>query len=108
MRILLDECLPRELAIELIGHEVTTVQREGWAGLTNGRLLKAASGRFDVFMTNDKRIDQDHKIPDDLALVTIRARSNRIQDLLPFLPEMLKAIRETKPGRSRHVGRIRR
>lgn len=36
MRILLDECLPRELAQELIGPEVRTVQQQGWAGLKNG------------------------------------------------------------------------
>lgn len=103
MRILIDECLPRELAVELIGHEARTVQQEGWAGLKNGRLLKTISGRFEVFITIDKRIDRDHKIPDDLAVITIRARSNRIQDLLPFVPDMLKAVNETQPGRSTRV-----
>ena len=108
MRILLDECLPRELTAELIGHEVRTVPQEGWAGLKNGRLLKAISGRFEVFITIDKRIEQDHKIPDNVAVVTVRARSNRIQDLLPFVPDILKAATETRPGHSTRVGRIAR
>lgn len=43
MRILLDESLPRQLAQELPGHEVQTVQKRGWAGLKNGDLLRIAS-----------------------------------------------------------------
>ena len=31
MRILLDECLPKDLARELSGHEVGTVPQAGWA-----------------------------------------------------------------------------
>lgn len=44
MRILLDECLPFELAAELVGHDVRTVQQEGWAGVENGELLHLAAG----------------------------------------------------------------
>ena len=43
--MLLDEQLPRQLARELAGHEVRTVQREGWAGLKNGELLRRAGDR---------------------------------------------------------------
>jgi len=39
VRVLLDEQLPRQLARELVGHEVRTVQQQGWAGLKNGDLL---------------------------------------------------------------------
>ena len=56
MRILLDECLPRALATWLSGHDVTTVQQAGWTGIQNGRLLDLAEGRFDLFLTADKRI----------------------------------------------------
>jgi len=100
--------LPRELTIALAGHDVRTVPQEGLAGLKNGRLLKTISGHFEVFITIDKRIEQDHPIPEDLAIVTVRARSNRIQDLLSFVPDMLKAVKDTKPGRSVRVGRITR
>ena len=108
MRILIDECLPRELTAALVGHDVSTVPQEGWAGLKNGRLLKTISGRFEVFITVDKRIELEHPIPEDLAVITVRARSNRIQDLLPPVPDILKAVKDTKPGRSTRVGRITR
>ena len=43
MRVLLDEQLPRQLAREITGHEVSTVQQRGWAGLKNGELLRRAA-----------------------------------------------------------------
>ena len=106
MRIILDECLPRQLAGELTGHDVITVQKAGWAGLKNGKLLTKISGRFEVFITIDKRLEREQKIPADVAVITVRARSNRIQDLRPLVPELLRAVKESKPGRSAPVGRI--
>ena len=108
MRILLDECLPRELAVEMAGHEVSTVQQAGWGGFKNGQLLKKASGRFEVLLTIDQHIERQHNIPLDIAVITIRARSNRIQDLRPLVPALLQAVKEAKPGKSTAVGRITR
>jgi predicted nuclease of predicted toxin-antitoxin system len=56
MRVLLDECLPHRLRTELAEHEVSTVQKEGWSGLKNGKLLKVASDHFDVFLTVDRNL----------------------------------------------------
>jgi predicted nuclease of predicted toxin-antitoxin system len=81
MRILLDECLPKDLARELPGHEVTTVPQAGWASISNGKLLRliADSGKFDLFLTVDKRLPQQNKtsaLP--FAIVVLRAKSNRM------------------------------
>lgn len=40
MRVLLDECIPRPLMRLLPGHDVATVSDVGWAGKTNGELLR--------------------------------------------------------------------
>ena len=93
MRILLDECLPRELADEFMGHDVRTVQQQGWSGLENGELLSHAAGAFNAFLTVDKRIER-----------TIRARSNRIQSLRPLVPEIRKVLEEIQPGTFVRVG----
>lgn len=53
MRILLDESLPRPLSRFLVGHDVSTVAREGWTSLTNGALLREAATQFDVMLTAD-------------------------------------------------------
>jgi len=104
VRILLDECLPRELIGLLIGHEVHTAQERGWSGLENGELLRRAAGSYAAFLTADKNIQKREQIPPDLGLVTIRARSNRIQSLQPLVPEILKALEELEPGRFIQVG----
>ena len=98
MRILLDGCLPRELAGELIGHEVRTVQQQGWSGTRNGELLRRAAGSFAVFLTVDKRIGKSEQVPGDLTVVTIRAPSNRIQSLRPLVPQILASWKRSSLG----------
>lgn len=57
MRILLDENLPHRLRRMLSGHDVRTTAYQGWAGLTNGMLLKAADeAGFDAMITADQGI----------------------------------------------------
>jgi hypothetical protein len=111
VRILLDECLPRELGSHLQGHDVRTVQqagwRAGWRGLKNGELLNEASGQFDTFVTIDQFLDKEQTIPANLAVITLRARSNRIQDLLPLVPSLIKALNDVKPGTSVTVGSLK-
>ena len=104
MRIVLDECLPRQLADELPGHSVVTVQKAGWAGLKNGALLKNISGQYEIFLTIDKRLERQQELPIDVAVITIRARSNRIEDLKPLVPAILRALKDAVPGRSALVG----
>jgi len=104
VRILLDECLPAELALELVGHEVRTVQQEGWSGVENGALLSLASGQFSVFVTVDKQIERTQKPPADLAVVTLRARTNRIESLRPLVPEVLRVLKNIRPGSFVRVG----
>jgi len=57
MRILLDENLPHKLRRMLGVHEVRTAAYQGWAGFTNGALLKAAEeSGFDAILTADQGI----------------------------------------------------
>ena len=57
MLVLLDEQLPRHLAREIDGHNVSTVQQRGWAGLKNGELLRvAADAGFEVLVTADRNL----------------------------------------------------
>jgi len=93
MRIRLDESLPRELKAELPGHDVRTTQEMGWSSLKNGELLERAAGQFDVFLTADQNLQYQQnlsKLP--VAVVVLIARSNRIGDLRPLLPDLLAAL----------------
>jgi len=63
MRILLDECLPARLGRDLVGHEVSTAPKMGWAGLENGALLtRAVAAGFDIFLTVDKNLPKQQKL----------------------------------------------
>ena len=56
-RILLDENLPHKLRHLLRGHDVRTVAYQGWAGLSNGELLRAVEeAGFEVMITADHGI----------------------------------------------------
>ncbi len=101
MRILLDECLPKDLAHELPGHVVKTVPQAGWAGSANGKLLRliATSGKFDIFVTMDKNLPHQNKTTElPFAIVVLRAESNRVARVLPFAPEILRRLAEFRPG----------
>ena len=53
MRILLDENLDWRLKRSLPGHDVESVQLNGWAGIKNGELLSRTASAFDDFITMD-------------------------------------------------------
>lgn len=100
MRVLLDEQLPRQLAPELTGHEVRTVQQQGWAGLTNGELLRRGAGEgFQLFVTADQSLEfQQNLARTELGVVVLVAASNALEDLLPLVPRLLDAIPRSQPG----------
>jgi hypothetical protein len=100
MKLLLDESLPKDLRLHLPGHQVTTVPERGWASRSNGELLRLASGEFDVFLTADQNLEyQQNPSNYDIAVVVLAANSNRIQDLLPLVPQVLELLPDLMPGR---------
>jgi Domain of unknown function (DUF5615) len=56
MRLLLDECVARDIKNELVGHEVHTVEDAGFKGLKNGEMLRAAAKAYDVLITVDQNL----------------------------------------------------
>ena len=82
MRILLDEDLPRRLGAVLVGHESVTVQRAGWSGVKNGKLLALAGTKFVVFLTMDGGLEfQQNLVTLPVAVLIVEAFSNRIEHL---------------------------
>ena len=105
MRILLDEPVPRRLGAALVGHETATVPKNGWAGIKNGALLALAATQFDVFLTTDQNIEfQQNLSALPIAILVIVANSNRMKDIEPLVPEVLKALNHLPPKTLRKVG----
>jgi hypothetical protein len=105
VRVLLDEQLPRRLARHLTGHDVRTVQQQGWAGLENGELLRlAAADGFEVFVTTDQNLEFQRNLAQaGLGVVVLVAPSNALEDLLPLVPSLLGVIPRSHPGRLERV-----
>lgn len=105
MRVLLDECLPRGLKKHLHGHEVKTVPEAGWAGKKNGELLRVAGGSVDVFVTIDSNLVYQQTVDAlPFGVVVLVARSNRLGDLLPLVPDLQRAVSLVGPGEVLRVG----
>ena len=104
MRILLDEPVPRRLGTLLVGHETATVPRSGWAGIRNGKLLTLAAAKFDVFLTTDQNLEfQQNLSALPIAVLVVVAKSNRMKDIEPLVPEILKALNHLQPKALRRV-----
>ena len=100
MRVLLDECLPRKLGRLLVGHEVSTVQKAGWAGVVNGQLLARIAGNYDAFITVDQNLPaQQNTAKFPFGIIVLRTHTNQLVDLAPLVPEMLAKLRGLRPGK---------
>lgn len=99
-RILLDECIPRKFKEHFAGHECVTVPEVGLAGKRNGELLSLAEADgFQVFVTLDRGIAYQQNLSGrKIAIVMIRAKSNRLADLVPHTARILEAIETIEPG----------
>lgn len=81
MLVLLDESLPRQLALEITEFECRTVAQQNWTGFSNGELLrKAESEGFRVFVTADQNLQyQQNLSKSSLGIIVIAGRSNRVR-----------------------------
>src|SRR5438128_1314125 len=106
-RVLLDECVPRRLRRELPGLDVSTVPDEGWASRRNGDLLRLMLGAgFTVFVTMDRNLSyQQNVAAAGVAVLVLRARTNRLKDLLSLMPALREAIGVASPGQVVDVAR---
>lgn len=105
MRLLLDECVPKRLKRELVGHEVKTVQDMSWAGVKNGALLRLADGQFDALLTVDQGIEYQENLASlTIGVVVMVAASNDVDDLLPLIPSVEEALKSFRAGRVMRVG----
>ncbi|MEP6821948.1 MAG: DUF5615 family PIN-like protein [Chthoniobacterales bacterium] len=105
MNILLDECVPARFNRSLPEHEVTTVPRKGWSGIKNGELLALAEKEFDVFITVDRKLAEQQHLPGfHIAVILLRAASNRLEDIRPLAPAVLQQLIHAPPGALTVIG----
>lgn len=97
VRILLDECLHvklkdrfEELNIDI---QASTVVGKGWNGIKNGKLLSLAQKEFDIFITSDQNLPYQQNISGySIGVIVLKAKSNRLVDLLKFVEPAAEII----------------
>lgn len=95
MRILLDECAPRPLKRELTDYEIHTVIEMGWSGKKNGELLRLIKKQesFTVLLTTDQTLRYQQNLKEaGVVIIVLIARSNRLSDLTPLVPDFRSVV----------------
>lgn len=104
MRILLDHCVPVDLAQHIRGHEVACVRDRGWQALKDRELLDAMQDDYDVLISVDASIPYQQMLQErTFSVVVLQAKSNRIGHLARLVPALLKALKEISPGEVREI-----
>jgi len=75
------------------------VPEMGWASFKNDVLLASASGKFDVLVTTDQRLSYQQNVSGfEITVVVLVARRNKLEFLLPLVPQLVKVLEKVKPG----------
>ncbi|AFZ27829.1 hypothetical protein Cylst_5845 [Cylindrospermum stagnale PCC 7417] len=97
----IDECIDRKLAREFTDYEIKTVPQMGWAGTKNGQLLALVEKEFDVFIRVDRNLSFQQNLSQfNIAVVVLRAPSNRLMDLKPLVPKILDILSTVVKGQA--------
>ena len=101
MRVLVDECLPRQLRQWLLiarpGWTIMTVQEAGWAAMKNGILLRAANGTFDVLVTADKNMHRQQNFA-GLSISVLVFPTNRAKLVRAGVLALVQSLPRVRPG----------
>lgn len=101
MRVLVDECLPRQLTQWLsaagANWTVLTVQDAGWASMKNGLLLRTANGAFDVLVTADKNMHHQQNFV-GLSISVLVFPVNRAKLVKAGVAALIQSLARVQPG----------
>ena len=106
MRTLLDECVPRPLKREFANYKIRTVVEMGWSGKKNGELLELMSQEgFTILVTTDQNLRHQQNLEQaGVAVVVLVAKSNRLPDLTPLIPDTFSVLNTMTPGEVVEIG----
>lgn len=105
MRVLLDANVPKKLKSLVTNYEVWTAREAELQALSDRLLLDAAEARFEVLVTLDRSMRFQQTLSGrSIAVAVLVARSSRLQDLVPIVPEVLRLLPLLKPGTAREIG----
>jgi predicted nuclease of predicted toxin-antitoxin system len=106
MKILLDECLPLDFRHSFPVYDAHTAEWAGLKGRKNGELLRDAEvAGYEVLLTVDQGIPSQQNLTGrKLSIITIGARTNQLEDLLPLVDAIRHALGAIGPGQVVAIG----
>jgi hypothetical protein len=104
--LLLDHCVDWRLGRSLAPHEVQSAADLGWEQLRNGALLiRAAAAGFHAMLTIDADLQHQQNLRTlPLSVIVLRAKTNRLADLLPLVPRIQAALAGLGRGQLVEIG----
>ncbi len=103
IRVLLEECVPRQLKRDLAEFEVRTVGDLRWSGIKNGALILRASAEFDVIFTVDRDFGRTAPAPPPVGIVIVEIGATDAELLRNHLDAIQEALRTTTRGEVRRI-----
>lgn len=105
VKVLLDACVPQRLRKDLTEFEVSTAHHEGLDQISDGDLLDAVSGQYDVLVARDRNLTFQQMIANrSIAVVVLRSIDQPPAAFDALLPELKIAIDGAAPGTVTLVG----
>ncbi|MFT4113639.1 hypothetical protein [Silvibacterium sp.] len=103
MKVILDEGVPKQLASNLPGHSVTTVQDQGWASVKNGKLLALiAENRFEAFLSCDRNLEFQQTLGHRPFAILLLS-TNHWPSMKPHIGKITDELDASEPGTVRQV-----
>jgi hypothetical protein len=97
MLVLFDQGTPAPLRRALVPHEVSTAFELGWSNLENGDLLRAAEGKFEVFVTTDKNLRYQQNLDGRQLAILVLPTTNWLE-IQRHQAEVAAAVNSLRPG----------
>jgi hypothetical protein len=102
MRVRFDQGTPAPLRRALTAHEVSTAFEMGWSNLENGDLLRAAEGRFEVFITTDQNLRYQQDLGGRQLAILVLPTTNWLE-IQRHQDEVAAAVNSMRPGEYREL-----
>jgi hypothetical protein len=97
MRVIFDENVPAPLRRYLPGHQVTTVQEQGWTGISNGDLVNRGEEQFDVLLLADKNLRYQQNLR-SRRIALIELPTNRWPLVEKIASRIAQAVEQAAPS----------